>query len=450
MALSGRSVRERAPVLDPTLTRGAVDDLIDAPILARGAPRWWFVGFGVSAALLVLFLVAVVRSVTGGIGVFGDTIPSAWGFPIINLVWWIGIAHAGTLISAILLLTRQEWRGSINRLAEAMTLFAVTCAGLYPILHLGRPWLFYWLAPYPDTFGLFPQFRSPLAWDFFAVPTYAVVSALFWYVGLLPDLATLRDRAGTRGAQLAYGLFALGWCGSAKHWQRYRRAYLLLAAIATALVVSVESTINLDFSYALVPGWHATVGPPYFVAGAMFAGFAMVLVLVVPVRRSFGLQGVITLRHLDNCAKLMLGLGLVVVYGRVIEFFGAWFGGNPVERFVARSRVVGPYAFAFWVTVVMFVTIQLLWSRRVRARPRALFGISVVVLVGMWFDTFMFIVASLSRGYLPSAWHLYVPTFWDLALFTGSFGLFFTLFFLFLRFLPVVNQSEVKALVEER
>lgn len=450
MALSGRSVRERAPVLDPTLTRGAVDDLIDAPIFARGAPRWWFVGFGVSAALLVLFLVAVVRSVTGGIGVFGDTIPSAWGFPIINLVWWIGIAHAGTLISAILLLTRQEWRGSINRLAEAMTLFAVTCAGLYPILHLGRPWLFYWLAPYPDTFGLFPQFRSPLAWDFFAVPTYAVVSALFWYVGLLPDLATLRDRAGTRGAQLAYGLFALGWCGSAKHWQRYRRAYLLLAAIATALVVSVESTINLDFSYALVPGWHATVGPPYFVAGAMFAGFAMVLVLVVPVRRSFGLQGVITLRHLDNCAKLMLGLGLVVVYGRVIEFFGAWFGGNPVERFVARSRVVGPYAFAFWVTVVMFVTIQLLWSRRVRARPRALFGISVVVLVGMWFDTFMFIVASLSRGYLPSAWHLYVPTFWDLALFTGSFGLFFTLFFLFLRFLPVVNQSEVKALVEGR
>lgn len=432
--------------LAPALTYAAVDDLIDAPILSAQTPRWWFVGFGLSATLLVLFLVAVVRSVTGGIGVFGDTIPSAWGFPIINLVWWIGIAHAGTLISAALLLTRQEWRASINRLAEAMTVFAVVCAGLYPVLHLGRPWAFYWLAPYPNALGLFPQFRSPLAWDFFAVPTYAVVSALFWYVGLIPDLATLRDAARARGARLAYGLFALGWCGSAKHWQRYRRSYLILAAVGTALVVSVESTINLDFSYALVPGWHSTVGPPYFVAGAMFAGFAMVLVLLVPIRRAFSLGDVITGRHVDNCAKLMLALGLVVVYGRFVEFFGAWYAAGEAERYVAVSRVTGPYAFAFWVTVVLFVGIQPLWSRRVRARPGMLFGISVLVLVGMWFDTFMFIVASLSRDYLPSAWHLYVPTFWDYALFAGSLGLFFTFFFLFLRFLPVVNQSEVKAL----
>lgn len=437
------------PVVDGGLTLAAVDELVDQPIINRRPPRWWYIGIGISSGLLLLFLTAVVRSVTGGIGVFGDTIPAAWGFPIVNLVWWIGIAHAGTLISAILLLTRQRWRSSINRLAEAMTLFAVACAGLYPILHLGRPWLFYWLAPYPNTFGLFPQFRSPLAWDFFAIPTYALVSLLFWYVGLIPDLATLRDRVGSGAARLAYGVLALGWRGSAKHWQRYRRAYVLLAAIATALVVSVESTVNFDFSAAIVPGWHSTLGPPYFVAGAMFTGFALVLVLALPIRSVFGLHQVITANHLNNCAKLMLGLGLVVVYGHATEFFGAWFGQNAAEQFVTTSWVAGPYSYAFWLASAAFIAVQALWSRRVRQWPLALFMISLVVLVGMWFDTFMIIVASLSRDYLPAAWHLYAPTFWDYALYAGSFGLFFTLYFLFLRFVPVVNQSEVKQLLLE-
>jgi len=442
--------QEAGPVLGAGLGYRGIDDLIDGPVLDPRTPRWWFIGIGISGSLLLLFLVAVVQTVTVGVGSFGDTIPSAWGFPIINLVWWIGIAHAGTLISAILLLTRQEWRSSINRFAEAMTLFAVTCAGIYPILHMGRPWAFYWLAPYPDTFGLFPQFRSPLAWDFFAIPTYAIVSALFWYVGLLPDVATLRDRARSNAARLAYGLLALGWCGSAKHWQRYRRAYLLLAAIGTALVVSVESTVNFDFSVAGVPGWHSTVGPVYFVAGAMFTGFAMVLILAIPIRHAFGLHQVITSNHLNNCAKLMLALGLVVVYGHALEFFGAAYSGSAAEQFVAASRPTAPYGFAFWLALLAFLAIQPLWFRRFRTQPTLLFVISIIVLVGMWFDSFMIIVGSLSRDYLPSSWHIYVPTFWDFALFAGSFGLFFTLYFLFLRFLPVVNLSEVKALLHER
>lgn len=442
--------KAQAPVLGRDLEYATIDQLVDAPLSSARPPRWWYLGISLSGSLLLLFLVAVVRTVTGGIGVFGDTIPAAWGFPIINLVWWIGIAHAGTLISSILLLTRQQWRGSINRLAEAMTLFAIACAGLFPILHLGRPWLFYWLAPYPNTLGLFPQFRSPLEWDFFAVPVYALVSALFWYVGLIPDLATLRDRAQPNSARLAYGVLALGWRGSAKHWQRYRRSYLVLAAIATALVVSVESTINFDFSYALVPGWHSTVGPVYFVAGAMFAGFAMVLILTIPLRSAFKLERVITTRHLNNCAKLMLGLGLVVVYGHAIEFFEALVGGSAAARAATVGHVTGPYAASFWIAVAAFLTIQLLWIRRVRIRPRLLLAISVIVLVGMWFDSYMIIIGGLTRDYLPSSWHPYAPTMWDFALYGGSFGLFFTLYFLFLRFVPVVNQSEIKQLLHER
>lgn len=443
-------LEEAGPVLDPALTLGEVDELVDVLLSDPHTPRWWFLAISISGALLFLFVVAVVRDVTAGIGVFGDTIPAAWGFPIINLVWWIGIAHAGTLISSILLLTGQKWRSSINRLAETMTLIAIVCAGLYPILHLGRPWLFYWLAPYPDTVGLFPQFRSPLEWDFFAVPTYAVVSALFWYVGLIPDLATLRDRATSDAGRFAYGVAALGWRGSARHWQRYRRAYLLLAAIATALVVSVESTINFDFSAGLVPGWHNSVGPVYFVAGAMFTGFAMVLVLSIPLRRVLQLERLITPAHLNNCAKLMLALGLVVVYGHGVEFFSAWWSGDASERFASVNWVLGPYGFSFWISLGAFVVMQLLWSARVRSSPRALLLIALAVLVGMWFDSFMIIVGSLSRDYLPSSWHLYSPTFWDYALFAGSLGLFFTLYLLFVRFLPVVNQSEVKALIHER
>lgn len=441
---------ETLPLLGPGLDYATVDDLLDAPLLSGRTPRWWYVGFSLAGALLLLFLVALVRAVTGGIGVFGDTVPAAWGFPIINLVWWIGIAHAGTLISAILLLTRQQWRGSINRLAEAMTLCAIACAGLFPILHLGRPWLFYWLAPYPNTMGLLPQFRSPLAWDFFAVPVYALVSALFWYVGLIPDLATLRDRSRSSYARLGYGLFALGWRGSTRHWQRYRRAYLILAGIATALVVSVESTINFDFSYALVPGWHDTVGPVYFVAGAMFTGFAMVLILTIPLRAAFRLQPVITLNHLNNCAKLMLGLGLVVVYGHAVEFFGALIGGSAAERTAALSHVTGPYAASFWIAGAALLATQLLWFRRFRVRPRLLLTISVIVLIGMWFDSYMIVVGSLTRDYLPSAWHLYAPTVWDFALYGGSFGLFFTLYFLFIRLVPIVNQSEIKKLIHDR
>ena len=411
-------------------------------------PKWWYLGFGVTFALVMMLLWSITVLFTKGVGIWGINIPVGWGFDIINFVWWIGIGHAGTLISAILLLLRQEWRTSINRFAEAMTLFAVACAGLYPVLHLGRPWLAYWLLPYPNTMGMWPQFRSPLIWDVFAVSTYATVSLLFWYVGLIPDLATLRDRASSRFWQIVYGFGAMGWRGSAAHWHNYETAYVLLAGLATPLVISVHTVVSFDFAIGIVPGWHATIFPPYFVAGAIYAGFAMVLTLSIPLRALFGLGDFITMRHLQNMAKVMLVTGLIVVYGYLMELFFAWYSGNEYERFMVANRVFGPYRWHWYALLLCNAAVpQLLWLRRVRNKPLALWLISIVVSIGMWLERYVIIVVSLSRDFLPSSWGTYAGTRWDWMTFVGTIGLFLCLMFLFIRFLPMISIFEMRTIL---
>jgi Ni/Fe-hydrogenase subunit HybB-like protein len=437
----------RPPIVAPGYTTATVTDKISAVVLQR-TPRWWYVAFGISFLVLMMFLTAVTWLFAKGVGIWGVNEPVGWGFAIINFVWWIGIGHAGTLISAILLLLRQEWRTSINRFAEAMTLFAVACAGLYPVLHLGRPWLAYWLFPYPNTMGMWPQFRSPLIWDVFAVSTYATVSALFWYVGLIPDLATLRDRAKSRVAQIVYGFGAMGWRGSAAHWHNYETAYLLLAGLATPLVVSVHTVVSFDFAIGIVPGWHATIFPPYFVAGAIYAGFAMVLTLTIPLRAAFGLEDFITSRHLQNMGKVMLATGMIVVYGYLMEFFFGWYSGSHVEGFTFLNRVTGPYRW-YWYSLIVCngFAPQTLWLRRVRTSPPALFVVALFVSVGMWLERFVIVVTSLHRDFLPSSWGMYAGTIWDWATYIGTLGLFFSLLFLFIRFLPMISIFEMRTIV---
>jgi Ni/Fe-hydrogenase subunit HybB-like protein len=438
------------PVLESGYTYASVSDKISAIVLTRKTGRGWLFGFGVSFLLMMGLLSAASYLFLRGVGIWGINIPVAWGFAIINFVWWIGIGHAGTLISAILLLLHQDWRTSINRFAEAMTLFAVACAGLFPILHLGRPWLFYWLIPYPNTMAMWPQFRSPLVWDVFAVSTYATVSFLFWYVGLLPDLATLRDRTQKRYAQVIYGIFALGWRGSARHWHRYETAYLLLAGLATPLVVSVHTVVSFDFAIGILPGWHTTIFPPYFVAGAIYSGFAMVLTLAIPIRAAYGLEDFITLRHLQNMAKVLLATGLIVGYGYTMEAFMSWYSGNPSEMFLTLNRAIGPYAPVFWALILCNVIIpQALWVPRVRGNVPLLWVISLVVNVGMWLERFVIVVVSLHRDFLPSSWGMYYPTIWDWATFLGTIGLFLSLLFLFIRFLPVISIFEMRTLVQK-
>ena len=372
----------------------------------------------------------------------------AWGFAIVNFVWWVGIGHAGTLISAILLLFRQEWRNSINRFAEAMTIFAVANAGLFPIIHTGRPWLAYWLLPYPSMFQLWPQFRSPLLWDVFAISTYVTISLLFWYVGLIPDFATLRDMADNKVVRRIYGVFALGWRGAARHWAQYSRASLLLAALATPLVVSVHSVVSFDFAVSSVPGWHTTFLPPYFVSGAIFSGFAMVLTLAIPIRKYFHMEDFITDRHLENMAKVMLATGLIVFYAYIMEVFFAWYSGNQYEQFMIYNRMTGPYAPYYWSLILANGVIpQLLWFKRVRRTPWILFIIAIIVNIGMWLERFIIVVTSLHREYLPSTWTYYAGTFWDWSLYIGTLGFFFALIFLFLRVLPMINMFEMKELV---
>jgi molybdopterin-containing oxidoreductase family membrane subunit len=439
-----------APVIAPGHTFGSVTDKISAIVLSRRTSLGWYLGFLTAAALAVLLLVSLSYLVTTGIGIWGNNAPVGWAFDITNFVWWIGIGHAGTLISAILLLLRQTWRTSINRFAEAMTLFAVACAGIFPLMHTGRPWLAYWMLPYPNTMGLWPQFRSPLVWDVFAVSTYATVSALFWFVGLIPDLATLRDRSQSRVGRVVYGMLALGWRGSARHWHRYETAYLLLAGIATPLVVSVHTVVSFDFAVGIVPGWHTTIFPPYFVAGAIYSGFAMVLTLAIPIRAVYRLEDFITLRHLQNMAKVMLVTGLIVAYGYTIEAFIAWYGQNQYEGFMIWNRVTGPYAPHYWALLVCNVAVpQLLWLRRVRSSVAALFAISIVVNIGMWLERFIIIVTSLHRDFLPSSWGRYEPTFWDWSTYVGTIGLFLMLLFLFVRFLPMISIFEMRTLVPE-
>jgi molybdopterin-containing oxidoreductase family membrane subunit len=438
------------PVIEPGYTFASVTDKIGQIVLARKTPLFWFVGFSISFAVMMVLLGAVGYLFAKGVGIWGVNNPVGWGFAIVNFVWWIGIGHAGTLISAILLLLRQEWRTSINRFAEAMTLFAVACAGLYPLLHLGRPWLAYWLLPYPNTMGLWPQWRSPLVWDVFAVSTYATVSALFWYVGLIPDFATLRDRARRKGFQIVYGMLSLGWRGSALHWHRYETAYLLLAGLATPLVISVHTVVSFDFTIGIIPGWHSTIFPPYFVAGAIYAGFAMVLTLSIPLRKLYGLEDFITLRHLQNMGKIMLATGLIVGYGYMIEAFMGWYSGSAPEQYVIVNRMLGPYASAYWALIFCnILTPQLLWFKKVRSTPWILFLVAMVVNVGMWLERFVIVVTSLHRDYLPSSWGMYHGTIWDWATFVGTIGLFLALLFLFIRFLPMISIFEMRTLVPE-
>src|SRR3989441_9229001 len=392
------SIHATHPVVGTELTFGSVTDKISAIVLQRKTPVGWFIGFAISFTLFQLLLLTITNLLFNGIGIWGVNAPVGWGFAIVNFVWWIGIGHAGTLISAILLLLRQEWRTSINRFAEAMTLFAVACAGLFPLLHMGRPWLAYWLLPYPNTMALWPQWRSPLVWDVFAVSTYASVSLLFWFVGMIPDLATLRDRAKRKGFQIFYGMLAMGWRGSALHWYRYETAYLLLAGLATPLVISVHTVVSFDFTIGIIPGWHSTIFPPYFVAGAIYAGFAMVLLLAIPLRAVYGLQDFITMRHLQNMAKILLATGLIVGYGYVIEAFMAWYSANPYEQSMILNRMTGPYGWAYWSLLACnLVTPQLLWFGRVRSCVPMLFVISLIVSMGMWLERFVIVVTSLSR-----------------------------------------------------
>ncbi len=438
------------PVVEPGHTFATITDKISAIVLQRRTTVGWLVGAGIGALLSGLLLVAICYLFYQGVGIWGINIPVAWGFAIVNFVWWIGIGHAGTLISAILLLLNQSWRNSINRFAEAMTLFAVMQAGLFPLLHLGRPWLFYWLFPYPNTMQVWPQFRSPLIWDVFAVSTYFTVSLIFWYAGLIPDLGTLRDRAQNRFTRAAYGFLAMGWRGSARHWKNYESAYLMLAALATPLVVSVHTVVSFDFAIAIVPGWHSTIFPPYFVAGAIYSGFAMVLIIAIPVRKFYGLEDMITMRHLENCTKVMLATGLIVAYGYMIETFMAWYTGNVYDYYMIVNRMYGPYAWLYWLLMLFNVGLpQLMWFRSLRRKVPFLFGMSLIVLIGMWLERFIIVITSLHRDFMPSAWGWYRPTRWDWATFAGTIGFFTLCMFLFIRFLPMISIFEMRTLLPE-
>ena len=437
------------PVIAPGYTFGSVTDKISAIVLARKTPPGWWIGFIAAFGVANLLFISVAYLLVTGTGIWGINQPVGWGFAIVNLVWWIGIGHAGTLISAILLLLKQTWRTSINRFAEAMTLFAVACAAVFPVIHTGRPWVaVYWLLPYPNTMGVWPQFRSPLMWDVFAISTYATVSFLFWFVGLIPDLATLRDRSPSRAGRMIYGMLAMGWRGSAVHWHRYETAYLLLAGLATPLVVSVHTVISFDFAISIVPGWHTTIFPPYFVAGAIYSGFAMVLTLAIPIRAVYGLEDFITMRHLQNMAKVMLVTGLIVAYGYAVEAFIAWYSGDPYEGFMIWNRITGPYRWLYAALILCNVVIpQLLWLNRVRLNVALLFVISLVVNVGMWLERFIIVVTSLHRDYLPSSWGMFRPTVWDWGTYIGTMGLFVALLFLFLRFLPMISIFEMRTIL---
>lgn len=431
-------------------TLASVTDQVSGVVLLRPVGWVWLGAIGMTSAVVLMLITAISYLLLKGVGIWGIDIPVAWGFAIINFVWWIGIGHAGTFISAMLLLMRQNWRTSINRFAEAMTLFAVACAGLFPLLHLGRLRYFYWLIPYPNTMALWPQFRSALVWDVFAVSTYALTSVLFWYVGLLPDLATMRDNAKSAWAWRVYGVLSLGWRGAGRHWQRYQSLYLLLAGLAAPLVVSVHSIVGMDFAEAQLPGWHSTIFPPYFVAGAIFSGFAMVLTLIIPLRAIFKLQNLITLRHIDNCCKLMLVTGLIVAYGYGAEAYTGWYSGSVYESYITVNRFIGPYAVAYWALIFCNIVLpQLLWSRWVRQTVVVVWVLSLVINVGMWLERFVIIVTSLQRDFLPSSWGMYTPTVWDWATFIGTMGLFLTLILLFVRVLPAVAMSEIRELVHE-
>ncbi|MSU59390.1 MAG: hydrogenase [Pedosphaera sp.] len=440
---------ERAPLVLNNRSFGWISDRVSA-ITEGKAPKWWWAAFIPSFTLLGVLGAMLFYQATTGVGVWGNHHPTMWGWDIINFVWWIGIGHAGTLISAILFLLRQRWRTGVNRAAEAMTIFAVMCAGIYPGMHVGRVWFDWWLFPIPTYQGLWPQFRSPLMWDVFAVSTYFTVSVLFWYVGLIPDLATLRDRAKSKIRQFLYGLGALGWTGSNRHWSNYEKAYLILAGVSTPLVLSVHSIVSLDFAVSQLPGWHTTIFPPYFVAGAVFSGFGMVLTLLIPLRSMCKLEDIITMRHVDVMCKVTLATGSIVGYAYAMEFFIAWYSGSAVERFAFINRAMGPYWWGYWIMVTCNVVVpQLFWFPKIRRSLLVVFVLSILVNVGMWFERFVIVVISLHREFLPSNWDYFKPTWVDIMTYLGTFGLFFTCFLLFMRFLPMIAVSEVKGVTAQ-
>ncbi|MCC6444345.1 MAG: polysulfide reductase NrfD [Armatimonadetes bacterium] len=438
----------RQPLVGSPKALGEVTDDIARLVGKRPGAAWW-IAFLISASAFLIGVAAIVYEMMVGIGAWGLNRTVGWGFDITNFVFWIGIGHAGTLISAVLFLFRQRWRTSINRAAEAMTIFAVMCAGLFPLIHMGRPWYFYWILPYPNNRGtLWVNFRSPLLWDFFAISTYFTISLIFWYIGMVPDLATLRDRTTSRWQKAILGLLCYGWHGSARVWHRYETIYALLAVLATPLVVSVHTIVSFDFATSVIPGWHATIFPPYFVAGAIFSGFAMVLALLIITRKVMGLEDYITPLHLSQMSKILLLSSLVVGFSYATEFFMAWYSGNTYEMAAFMNRASGPYKWAYWIMVSCNVVApQFLWLRWARRTPVAMFAVCAFVTVGMWFERFVIIVTSLHRDFLPSSWTMYIPTWNEVAILVGVFGLFFCLFLLFVRVLPVISICEIKGVL---
>jgi molybdopterin-containing oxidoreductase family membrane subunit len=437
----------RAPLVLGQQTFHTITEKV-AGIVERKTPPGWVLLLGFAASLFLVLAGAITKLVATGIGVWGLNTTIGWAWDITGFVFWIGIGHAGTLISAILYLFKQKWRTSINRAAEAMTIFAVMAAGLYPALHVGRVWFAFWLFPVPGNMGLWPNMKSPLEWDVFAVSTYATVSILFWYVGLVPDLATMRDRAKTKMRAIVYGIFSLGWRGSHRHWLNYEKVYLILAGLSTPLVLSVHTIVSFDFAVSVIPGWHTTIFPPYFVAGAIFSGFAMVMTLMIIARRFLGLEEIVTIRHLENMNKIIVATGTMVGYAYGMEFFIAWYSGNDYESFTFINRATGPYAWAYWSMVSCNVLApQLFWFKRFRTSIPVMFVVSIIVNIGMWFERFVIIVTSLHRDYIPGSWSYFRPTVWDISMFMGTFGLFFTMFLLFVRYLPMIAIAEVKGVM---
>jgi len=441
--------RTEQPVVTGNQTFRTITEKI-SNITETKTPLPWYLLFAMSASLALVLFGMIGYLVFEGIGIWGVNVPVGWGWAIVNFVFWVGIGHAGTLISAVLFLFRQKWRTSINRFAEAMTIFAVICALIFPGIHVGRIWAVYYMFPLPNQMEMWPNFRSPLLWDVFAVGTYFTVSLMFWYVGLIPDFATLRDRAKTRIRKVLFGIFSLGWRGGNRQWKHYELAYLLLAGLSTPLVLSVLSVVSTDFATSVIPGWHTTIFPPYFVAGAIFSGFAMVMTLAIIARKIYGLEHLITIKHLDNMNKVILVTGMMVGYAYSTEFFVAWYSGNEYEAFAFLNRAFGPYAWAYWTMVSCNVLVpQIFWVKKFRRNIPLMFVASILVNVGMWFERFVIVVTSLSSDFLPSSWDYYTPTVYDIGMFIGSFGLFFSLFLLFIRFLPMIAMAEVKGILPQ-
>jgi Ni/Fe-hydrogenase subunit HybB-like protein len=437
------------PLVQGNHTFSSVTSLI-GDIVEKPTPMWWYIAFGISNLLLAMLLGMIAYLVWEGTGIWGLNNPVGWGWAIINFVWWVGIGHAGTLISAILFLFRQGWRTAINRFAEAMTIFAVMCAGIFPAIHVGRIWVVYWMFPIPNQMQMWPNFNSPLLWDVFAVSTYFTVSLLFWYVGLVPDFATLRDRVKSNFGRFIYGFFALGWTGGNRQWQNYEKSYLILAGLATPLVLSVHTIVSFDFAVSIIPGWHTTIFPPYFVAGAIFSGFAMVMTLMIIARKIYGLEDIMTVNHIEKMNMIILVTGTMVGFAYVMEFFIAWYGGVEYEKFAFINRAIGPYSWAYWMMFLCNVfSPQFFWSKRMRRSVTASFILSIVVNIGMWFERFVITVSSLAQDYLPGAWGYYSPTWVDVLTYVGTFGLFFTNFLLFLRFMPMVAIAEIKMVLPQ-